>query len=209
MSKIVNAARTLSRADRKATHRAAAHRDDPAVKLAGTLSEAADQPPLVMLGIGTIVVGAVLRRPTLLRNGIRILASEVIATAIKSAIKRSVDRTRPAKAIESGKHRFAPGSSDDHAQTSFPSGHTAGAVAVAGAIAQDVPAAIGPAYAVAAGVAAVQMPRGKHYILDTVAGAAIGFVAQKATSAIIRIAEPAVLRVLNARAERSKETTLS
>jgi membrane-associated phospholipid phosphatase len=195
MSKIAKVARKVSRADRKATHRAAAHRDDPAVKLAGTLSEVADQPPLVMLGIGTIVVGAVLRRPTVLRNGIRILASEVIATAIKSGIKHSIDRTRPAKAIESGEHRFAPGGSADHDQSSFPSGHTAGAVAVAGSIAQDVPTAIVPAYAVAAGVAAVQMPRGKHYILDTVAGAAIGFVAQKATSALIRAAEPALIRL--------------
>lgn len=195
MSKLAKAARKIARADRKATHRAAAHRDEPAVKLAGTVSEVADQPPLVLLGIGTIVVGAVLRRPTVLRNGIRILASEVLATAIKDGLKRSIDRTRPEKAIESGKHRFEPGKSDDHAQTSFPSGHSAGAVAVAGAIAQDLPAAIAPAYAAAAGVAAVQMPRGKHYILDTVAGAAIGFVAQKATSAIIRAAEPAIVRL--------------
>lgn len=195
MSKIAKAARSLSRADRNATHRVAVHRDDPAVKLAGAASEAADQPPLIMLGIGTIVVGAVLRRPAVLRNGIRILASEVIATAIKSGIKRSIDRTRPTKAIESGEHRFTPGNSEQHEQTSFPSGHTAGAVAVAGAIAQDAPAAIAPAYAVAASVAAIQMPRGKHYILDTVAGAAIGFVAQKATSAIIRTAEPIVLRL--------------
>lgn len=195
MSKLAKAARKIARADRKATHRAAAHRDAPAVKLAGTVSEVADQPPLVLLGIGTIVVGAVLRRPTVLRNGIRILASEVLATAIKNGLKRSIDRTRPEEAIESGKHRFEPGKSDDHAQTSFPSGHSAGAVAVAGAIAQDLPAAIAPAYAAAAGVAAVQMPRGKHYILDTVAGAAIGFVAQKATSAIIRAAEPAIVRL--------------
>ncbi len=195
MSKLAKAARKIARADRKATHRAAAHRDEPAVKLAGTVNEVADQPPLVLLGIGTIVVGTVLRRPTVLRNGIRILASEVLATALKNGLKRSIDRTRPEQAIESGKHRFEPGTSDDHAQTSFPSGHSAGAVAVAGAIAQDLPAAIAPAYAAAAGVAAVQMPRGKHYILDTVAGAAIGFVAQKATSAIIRAAEPAIVRL--------------
>lgn len=199
MSKLGKTARKIGRADRKATHRAAAHRDDPAVKLAGAASEAADQPPLMLLGIGTIVVGAVLRRPAVLRNGVRILASEMLATAIKTGIKRSIDRTRPTKAIESGEHRFAPGTSDDHSQNSFPSGHTAGAVAVAGSIAQDVHKAIAPAYAVAAGVAAVQMPRGKHYILDTVAGAAIGFVAQKATSALIRVAEPAVLRLFKRR----------
>lgn len=195
MSKLAKAARKIVRADRKATHRAAAHRDAPVVKLAGAASEVADQPPLLLLGVGTIVVGAVLRRPAVIRNGARMLASEVLATAIKNGIKRSVDRTRPKKAIESGEHRFAAGTSDAHEQTSFPSGHTAGAVAVAGAIAQDVPGAIVPAYAVAAGIAGIQMPRGKHYILDTVAGAAIGFVAQKATSMIIRTAEPALVRL--------------
>ncbi|TPG49791.1 phosphatase PAP2 family protein [Sphingomonas glacialis] len=195
MSKIAKAARKIARADRKATHRAAAHRDTPAVKLAGAASEVADQPPLLLLGVGTIVVGAVLRRPTVIRNGVRMLASEVLATAIKNGIKRSIDRTRPQKAIETGKHHFAPGKSEAHGDTSFPSGHTAGAVAVAGAIAQDVPGALAPAYAAAAGVAAVQMPRGKHYILDTVAGAAVGFVAQKATSLIIRAAEPALVRL--------------
>jgi membrane-associated phospholipid phosphatase len=192
MSKIAKAVRKIARADRKVTHRAAAHRDTPVVKLAGAASEVADQPPLLLLGVGTIVVGAVLRRPTVIRNGVRMLASEVLATAIKNGIKRSIDRTRPQKAIETGEHRFAPGKSAAHGDTSFPSGHT---VAVAGAIAHDTPAAIAPAYAVAAGVAAVQMPRGKHYIFDTVAGAAVGFVAQKATSMIIRAAEPALVRL--------------
>ncbi|MEG3178279.1 phosphatase PAP2 family protein [Sphingomonas sp. RB3P16] len=194
MSKLKTAAHKAAKADRAITHRAAAHRDAPAVKLAGAASEVADQPPLLLLGVGTIVVGAVLRRPAMLRGGVRILASELIATGIKDVLKRSIDRTRPTKAIETGKHRFAAGRSAAHGDTSFPSGHSAGAVAVAGAIAHDVPAAIVPVYAAAAGVAAVQLPRGKHYILDAVAGAAIGWISQKATSMVIRAAEPAVRR---------------
>lgn len=196
MDKMKRAARKLERADRKVTHRAAAHRDAPAVKALGALSEAADQPPLIALGIGTIVLGAALRRPALLRSGVRMLASELVATKLKSLVKHSVDRTRPETSIETGKHRFAAGKSREHEETSFPSGHTAGAVAIAGAVAQDVPAAVVPAYAIAAGVAAVQMPRGKHYVLDTIAGAAIGFVAQAATSAVLRVAEPALIRLI-------------
>ncbi len=199
MSTMSKAAKKLAKADRKATHEAAQHRDQPAVKALGKLSEGADQPPLLLLGVGTMVVGAALRQPVMLRTGARMLASEVVATGIKSIIKRSVDRTRPAKAIATGKHDFKPGDSKDHDESSFPSGHTAGAVAVAGALAKDVPVLGAPAYALASGVAAVQMPRGKHYILDTVAGAAVGFVAQRAASAAVRVAEAALLGALKRR----------
>ena len=191
-SKLAKAATQLVKADRKVTHDAAKHREQPAVKTLGKLSEGADQPPLLLLGVGTIVVGAVLRQPVMLRTGARMLASEVVATGIKTLIKRSVDRTRPTKAIETGTHTFAAGDSKDHDQSSFPSGHTAGAVAVAGALAKDVPVIGAPAYALAGGVAAVQLPRGKHYVLDTVAGAAVGFVAQRAANAAVRIGEAAL-----------------
>ena len=185
MGRIAKAARAGLRADRKLTHRAAAHREAGAVKLAGALSEAADQPPLLLLGAMTIVAGAVLRRPTVVRTGVRMLSSEIV-----------VDRTRPETAIKTGKHRFEPGGSDVHAQNSFPSGHTAGAVAVAGAVAHEMPGAALPAYATAVAVGAVQMPRGKHYVLDTLAGAAIGYVAEAATGVMMRTGERVVLPTL-------------
>jgi membrane-associated phospholipid phosphatase len=196
VSKITKAAHALMHADRKFTHRAAAQRDTPAVKLLGGLSEVADQPPLILLGIGTIVAGAALRRPVVVRTGVRILASELLATKLKSLIKHSVDRTRPAKAIETGKHDFAPGHDHDTDENAFPSGHTAGAVAVAGAVAQDYPAAAVPAYGLATAIAAVQMPRGKHYVLDTLVGAALGLVAQKVTTELIGILEPALVTAI-------------
>lgn len=197
--RLAKAAATVIRADRNVTHRAAAHRDAPVVKALGTASEVADQPPLLLIGAGTIVLGALLRQPVMLRTGIRMFASEAVATGLKALVKRSVDRTRPDKAIRTGKHRFEAGDSDDHEETSFPSGHTAGAVAVAGALAQDVPAAGLPAYVAAGSIAAIQMPRGKHYVLDTVVGAAIGFVAERAASAVLRVAEPVVARAIRRR----------
>lgn len=199
MGKVTKAAKALTRIDRKVTHDAAKHRDKPGVKVLGALSEGADQPPLLLLGAGTLVVGALLRQPVMLRTGARMLASEIIATGIKSAIKRSVDRTRPKKAIESGEHKFEPGGSKDHDQSSFPSGHTAGAVAVAGALAKDAPVVGATAYALAGGVAAMQLPRGKHYLLDTIAGAAVGFVAQRAASAAVRVAERTIIRAVQRR----------
>ncbi|WP_010162082.1 MULTISPECIES: phosphatase PAP2 family protein [unclassified Sphingomonas] len=203
MNTISKAASKLAKADRKVTHEAAQHRDAPVVKAFGALSEGADQPPLLLLGVGTMVVGALLRQPVMLRTGARMLASEAVATGIKSIIKRSVDRTRPKKAIETGKHDFKPGDNTAHDESSFPSGHTAGAVAVAGALAKDVPALGAPAYALASGVAAVQMPRGKHYVLDTVAGAVVGFVAQRAANTAVRLAERALVGAIRRRRRHS------
>jgi len=51
----------------------------------------------------------------------------------------------------------------------------------------------------AGGVAAMQLPRGKHYLLDTVAGAAIGFVAQRAASAAVRVTERVIVRAMGRR----------
>lgn len=55
------------------------------------------------------------------------------------------------------------------------------------------------AYALAGGVAAMQLPRGKHYLLDTIAGAAVGFVAQRAASAAVRVAERTIVRAVQRR----------
>jgi len=70
---------------------------------------------------------------------------------------------------------------------------------VAGALAQGAPVRGAAAYALAGGVAAMQLPRGKHYLLDTVAGAAIGFVAQRAASAAVRVTERVIVRALDRR----------
>ena len=60
---------------------------------------------------------------------------------------------------------------------SFPSGHTAGAVAVAAVIGRCYPAHRVAAYASAAAVAAIQVPRCQHYPGDLGAGALIGIAA--------------------------------
>ena len=195
MSKPKKIAKSAVRADRKLSTRAAQHREEPAVRAAGTAADLADQPPLIALAIATIATGAVLRRPEVVRAGARMLASHLLATAIKNVIKTSVDRTRPAKAIESGNAEFKRGNKHEHDETSFPSGHTAGAVAIASAVAHDVPAATLPVYATAAAVGAAQLPSGKHYLLDTLVGAVIGYGAEKLASAALGQAEAALDRI--------------
>ncbi|MEG3087048.1 phosphatase PAP2 family protein [Sphingomonas sp. PB4P5] len=192
MGKSKKAATSVVKADRKLSRKAAAQRDTPAVKRVEAAGDLADQPPLIVLSVVTILVGAVLRRPAVAKSGVRMLASHLIATGLKNVVKHSVDRTRPAKALDSGEHRFKTGDSREHDQTSFPSGHTAGAVAIASAVAHDAPGAALLVYAVAGAAAAAQLPSGKHYLLDTVAGAVVGYIGELVASAALRGAEAAL-----------------
>ena len=192
MGDIEQAAKSVEKADRAVTHKAAAHRDTPIVKATGFLAEIGDQPQLVATSLGTVVIGLVARRPDMIRGGVRMFAAHAAATFVKSAIKSSIDRTRPEKAIEDGKARFEPGDSDDHAQTSFPSGHTAGAVAVARAVSRDIDGAGAPAALVTGVVAAAQPLNGKHYLSDLVVGAAVGWIAEALVSAVFDRVAPVI-----------------
>ena len=192
MGKTRQAAQAVEKADRKATHKAAEHRNKPLVKATGFLAEIGDQPQLVATSIGTVVIGVIARRPEVIRGGVRMLAAHAAATFVKSAIKASIDRTRPGKAIEDGKSRFEPGDSDDHDQTSFPSGHTAGAVAVARAASRDIDGAGAPAALLSSAVAAAQPINGKHYLSDLVVGAAVGWIAEAMVSAVFDRVAPVI-----------------
>jgi membrane-associated phospholipid phosphatase len=203
--KTKKAAKAVAKADHEATHKAAEHRDTPLAKATGFLAEIGDQPQMVATAIGTAAVGLALRRPDIVRGGVRMLAAHVVATAIKSAIKQSVDRARPAKAIDDGETVFEPGKSQDHAMTSFPSGHTAGAVAVARAVSRDVGGAGVPAALIATGVAAAQPVTGKHYLSDLVAGAAVGWISEAIVSAVFDRVAPHVEVVVGAVVVRAED----
>ncbi|PCD02010.1 PA-phosphatase [Sphingomonas spermidinifaciens] len=174
----------VERLDLRVTRALAHHRHKPEVKAAGAVSEAADQPPLIALSAAVLVVGLSARQPAVARTGLRMLAGHTLATGIKTIVKRSIDRTRPDQALDHG-YRAEPGDSSRHELSSFPSGHTAGAVAVAEAIAREVPAAATPLRLLALSVALVQLPRAKHFVSDVVAGAAIGWAGERAASAMI------------------------
>jgi undecaprenyl-diphosphatase len=184
VSKAKTAAKTVERADRQLTHEAAANRDTVPVRFASFLGEVADQPQLITASIATMAAGLVGRRPDLVRGGARMLAAHLVATGIKSAIKHSIDRTRPAKAIDDGQHRFEAGDSHDHDLSSFPSGHTAGAVAVARAASREIDGAATPAALGVAAVAAIQPVAGNHYLSDVLVGGAIGWASEALVDAL-------------------------
>lgn len=198
-------AQKLADKEHRHTAKAAKLRDSAPVKALAPISEAADQPPLLALGAGTLATDAFLRNPRLTRIGARMIASHLVATALKTVMKAGVDRTRPAVARKKG-HKAGKGKGTaDTGMNAFPSGHTAGAVAVAQAIAHEAPAATLPARALASTVGGLQLPRGAHYISDVVAGAVVGWLGERiagaAMAAVEKLAEDRTVR----RAEQEAE----
>lgn len=167
----------VEKADLKVAQEAARWRDHPAVKLLGTASEIADQPQLYGLCWATIGLGVAQGNGRLARTGLRMLAAEWLATRAKSAIKHRIDRTRPVVPVDGGDYRMEKGGSHAKPLNSFPSGHTAGAVAVAVACSSEYPEHRGAALAGAAAIGAIQLPRCAHFASDVGVGAVIGLAA--------------------------------
>lgn len=182
MGKKKKAVRAVEKADLAVTREAAAFRDTPAVEALGKVGDLGDQPPMIALCSATIAAGLLRRDGRLAAAGVRMLLAHALATGIKTVVKHSVDRTRPNLLVEQGRYETGKGRHSDGDYSSFPSGHTAGAVAVARAYARDYPEGAAPAYAGAAVVAGVQLPRCHHFASDIAVGAAIGWIAEAAVS---------------------------
>jgi len=187
----VGDASAIEQADVEVAKAVAPYRNSRTVRWLGHLSELADQPPLITICSATLAWGLLSGNRRLARAGGRMLAAELVATAIKSGVKRSVDRTRPKLLVEEGRYDLSAGSASEGPINSFPSGHTAGAVTVARAFARDYPEHAAVAYAAAAAAAAIQVPRCTHYPTDIAAGTVVGLVAEVAVSAVLDALLPA------------------
>ncbi|WP_165961158.1 phosphatase PAP2 family protein [Qipengyuania sediminis] len=177
--------RAVEDVDIAVAQRAATIEKRPLVRWLGRASEMADQPPLVAISLATLAAGLLLRRPVLAVAGARMLATHAVATGMKAQVKRAVDRTRPYVLAEENRYVVRKGEENESRFNSFPSGHTAGAVAVAQAIARTHAPAGLPARLWAVAIAVIQIPRCAHYPSDVAAGAAIGLGADR----LVRLAE--------------------
>ena len=164
--------------------RIARHRHHPAVRAAAAISEIGDQPPLLTIAGAALALGLVTGNRRVAVAGARMLASVTVATWMKGGIKRLVSRTRPNVVMDEGRYEVTPLGPNEGPWHSFPSGHTAGSVAAARALARAYPEARWPAYAGAAAIALTQLPRGAHYPIDIAAGALIGVAAEAAVHRI-------------------------
>jgi membrane-associated phospholipid phosphatase len=155
----------------------------------GATSDLTDQEPLYAAAGAVIGTGLILRDERTIRAGTRLLASHLLATALRGVIKHMVDRTRPDVAAERGEYELSKGERFESDFNSFPSGHTAGAVAAARALGRHYPGSRGAWLGLAGAAAAAQVFRSKQYVTDVVAGAAIGFIAEEAVHRLLCRAE--------------------
>jgi membrane-associated phospholipid phosphatase len=171
------AGRALLAADAAVAAAVERRQDHPALRAAALFSKLGDQPPMLGLALGTLASGIAQRDARLTRAGARMAAAHLLATAAKNVGKRTLDRTRPRS---DSKHRIerAKSDPDDKSTQSFPSGHSAGALAVARALGRDFPEREAAALGAAAAIALGQMPRRAHYLSDVGAGILIGLAAE-------------------------------
>ena len=141
------------------------------------IAELGDQPPMLGLGGGVVGAGLLLRDEKLARAGLRVIAANALAIMVKTLVKDNVDRTRPTEALEKQRYALRGGTSKDSKLRSMPSGHTAGTLAAARALADDYPGLALPIGAGAAAVVVAQLPSRHHFLSDVLVGAAIGFAA--------------------------------
>ena len=147
------------------------------------LSKLGDQPELRFVAGGLLVVGTFAGNDRLVRAGARMLLAHEAATLLKDRLKTQIDRTRPRSAEKKDAKKPKRGDHTAEEKTSFPSGHSAGALAAARAFSREFPEYGAVAISGAALVAAAQVPRCAHYPTDVAAGVAIGLAVEAATSA--------------------------
>ena len=180
----INATSAAEEADVALATHLARHKDHPFVRGLGTISEVGDQPPLLVISGAVLAYGVLAGDRRAAGAGARMLGSLVLATWIKTGLKHLVARTRPNVLLDEGQYELEPFGPDEGPWHSFPSGHTAGSVAVARAVGRAYPQARTAAYAGAAAVAFVQIPRGAHYPADVVGGALVGVMAEVAINGV-------------------------
>lgn len=178
----------LEEADIATAARVASRKDDKSVRIVGGLSELGDQPPLLTICGLVLAYGLVAGAPRATRGGAGMLGALLLATGTKTLIKGLVSRTRPNVLLDEGRYAVKPLGPGGGPWKSFPSGHTAGSVAVARAAARAFPAYRWAFYSAAAAVAVAQIPRGAHYPADVIAGALIGVAAEGAADILARAA---------------------
>ena len=197
----------LPRADLAIAEAAADYEDHPLVVTIGTLAELADQPPLVTICLTTLGVGLLRDDPRQTRAGLRMILSHALATGAKSILKNSVNRSRPFKVAEDGRHEFEPGESDAGEDRSFPSGHMAGALAVARAVAREYPAATLPLTVGVLIVGGIQIPRQSHHPSDVLTGAMIGYASELVVDRLLRRLESGLRRSEHRRLPQSRQAS--
>jgi membrane-associated phospholipid phosphatase len=184
MGKKRDAIKTVETADVEVSRSVSEYKDTAPVKALGVFGEMTDQPPLYAFIGGVAAVALIRGDRRLLRTAGRMLAAHWLGIRAKNVVKNAVDRTRPQMLIEEGRYELGKGRRANKAFSSFPSGHTVGAVAIARALVRDYPQYRTGAYAVCVAAAVARIAKCDHFLSDTAAGALIGLASEAAVNAV-------------------------
>ena len=179
------AARRVTEADARIVRAAAPPPDTLLETLVATVGKMGDQPELRTLSAAVVAAGLLTSNRRMTRAGVRMLLAHELATLGKDLIKEQVDRTRPHSARSNRERAVKPGRHTAKTMTSFPSGHSAGAIAAARAFGREFPEYRATALAAAAAVAAMQVPRLNHYPTDVAAGMLLGLLCEALASLVL------------------------
>ncbi|MEO8044690.1 MAG: phosphatase PAP2 family protein [Spartobacteria bacterium] len=179
------AAPELEKADVELGKELGKRRQHPAVKAASKFGKLGDQGPLYALSAGLLTIGLLTRNRRLSGSALSMFGAIALADRAKCGLKAIVHRTRPNVMEEEGIYRRGAGGSEDKGEQSFPSGHTAGSVAVARALSRHYPAVGATAGVAALFIALSRVAKGSHWPLDIVAGAVIGFASEAVATNVI------------------------
>lgn len=160
--------------------------DEPAVEKITNVGKIADEPPLLVVSGALLAIGIFSKNPKLTRSAGSMILAHGLAIAIKNLGKNNIDRTRPSSTKNGKRYRMEPGSSTSKDLRSFPSGHSAGAMALARAFARHFPRYRNAAYATAGVLGAMQVARRAHFPSDVAAGLLVGAVAEDIGSRFLR-----------------------
>jgi membrane-associated phospholipid phosphatase len=160
----------------------APYTDTAPMRALDLLSKLGDQPELRLIAGSLLVVGTFASNDRLVRAGARMLVAHEATTVVKDLVKTNIDRTRPRSADKRKAKRPKKGDHAAKEKTSFPSGHSAGAIAAARAFSREFPEYGAIAIGGAALIAASQIPRCAHYPTDVAAGVFIGLVIEGVTN---------------------------
>ena len=127
------------------------------------------------VAVGTMGLGAIIKKPEVTRTGVRVGVSVVGAGVVGQIMKLSIGRHRPSEADD--QYTFSPFAGN----SSFPSGHTLTAFAVSTTLADAIDntwADVG-LYTLAAGTGVSRVIGNHHWVSDIVGGALVGITTAK------------------------------
>ncbi len=156
----------------------ASEKEHPAVRTVSKLGKLGDQGPLYAASAVVTAYALIHRNLRLVHTGLAMFAAVAVADLCKTLVKRFVRRTRPHVFLDEGRYASALGGSEHTPEQSFPSGHMAGSVAAARALARNYPASSGWSTTCTVIIGITRLIKGAHWPLDLAAGAILGLVAE-------------------------------